>query len=134
MILPHLRSQPLPQQLSEPRNLRQCYKTVSPKRDNGSPRCRRSVPLTRHSLTCRSTFYLFIFQLTLLIYIRASLDAINARATAERQLQERQLLLKEFEAGIWNVDEYREKLRELMHDKAEPVKRARYSPDWPDWD
>ncbi|KIK36836.1 hypothetical protein CY34DRAFT_16111 [Suillus luteus UH-Slu-Lm8-n1] len=51
-----------------------------------------------------------------------------------RQLQERQLLLKEFEAGIWNVDEYREKLRELMHDKAEPVKRARYSPDWPDWD
>lgn len=83
-------------------------------------------------MTCRSTFYLFIFQLTLLIYIRASLDAINACATAERQLQERQLLLKEFEAGMWNVDEYCEKLRELMHDKAEPVKCARYSPDWPD--
>jgi hypothetical protein len=66
---------------------------------------------------------------------RASLDAINARATADRQLQERQMLLKEFKAGIWNVDEYREKLRELMHepsDKAEPVKHARYSPDWGD--
>jgi hypothetical protein len=65
---------------------------------------------------------------------RASLDAINARATADRQLQEHQMLLKEFEAGIWNVDEYCEKLHELMRkpsDKAEPVKRARYSPDWP---
>ncbi|KAG1852753.1 hypothetical protein DFJ58DRAFT_841789 [Suillus subalutaceus] len=68
---------------------------------------------------------------------RASLDAINARTTADRQLQERQMLLKKFKAGIWNVDEYREKLHELMHepsDKAEPVKCAHYSPDWPDWD
>ncbi|KAG1728874.1 uncharacterized protein EDB91DRAFT_1060292 [Suillus paluster] len=71
---------------------------------------------------------------TLINMQKASLDAINARATAERKLQERQLLLKEFEARIWDVDEYHEKLRELMHDKAEPVKRARYSPDWPDFD
>ncbi|KAG1744902.1 uncharacterized protein EDB91DRAFT_1080442 [Suillus paluster] len=71
---------------------------------------------------------------TLIDMQKASLDAINARATAERKLQERQLLLKEFEAGIWDVDEYCEKLCELMHDKAEPVKRARYSPDWPDFD
>ncbi|KAG2112787.1 hypothetical protein BD769DRAFT_1391797 [Suillus cothurnatus] len=74
---------------------------------------------------------------TLIYMQRASLDAINAHATADRQLQERQMLLKEFEAGIWNVDEYREKLHELMcepSDKAEPVKHARYSPDWPDWD
>ncbi|KAG1902386.1 uncharacterized protein F5891DRAFT_978702 [Suillus fuscotomentosus] len=74
---------------------------------------------------------------TLIDMQKASLDAINARATADRQPQEHQMLLKEFEAGIWNVEEYREKIRELLRepsDKAEPVKRACYSPDWPDWD
>ena len=44
---------------------------------------------------------------------RANLDAINARADQERIVQECQMLLKEYEAGIWSVEEYQEKVREL---------------------
>ncbi|KAG1866694.1 hypothetical protein F4604DRAFT_1927985 [Suillus subluteus] len=47
---------------------------------------------------------------------------------------QQQLLLKEFKAGIWEVEEYRMKLQELNNDKAveveTPAKRAQYSPNW----
>ncbi|KAG1729753.1 hypothetical protein EDB19DRAFT_1913186 [Suillus lakei] len=48
---------------------------------------------------------------------------------------QQQLLLEEFGAGIWEVDEYRMKLQELNNDEAVEVetpsaKKARYSPDW----
>jgi len=52
---------------------------------------------------------------------RANLDAINTRAEAEMHMQERQMLLKEFEAGVWDALEYKEKLGELM---ARPSKRS----------
>lgn len=68
--------------------------------------------------------------LPLILLQRASLEAIGARAAADMRLQERQILLKEFEAGIWDVDEYREKLRELTGTSEKPEKRVRYSPDW----
>ena len=44
---------------------------------------------------------------------RANLDAINAYADQEGIVQERQMLLKEYEAGIWSVEEYQEKVHEL---------------------
>ncbi|KAG1724315.1 uncharacterized protein EDB91DRAFT_1340086 [Suillus paluster] len=71
---------------------------------------------------------------TLMDMQRASLEAIGARAAADMRLQERQMLLKEFEAGIWDVDEYRAKLRELTGTSEKPEKRAHYSPDWGDFE
>jgi hypothetical protein len=68
--------------------------------------------------------------LPLILLQRASLEAIGARAAADLCLQEHQILLKEFEAGIWDVDEYRAKLRELSGTSEKPEKRAHYSPDW----
>ncbi|KAG2123246.1 CHAT domain-containing protein [Suillus clintonianus] len=63
-----------------------------------------------------------------------NMDAINARADAEMRLKSRDLLLREFTAGIWTVEQYRERLEELEHDPANPRlpkrARARYSPDW----
>ncbi|KAG1846544.1 hypothetical protein F4604DRAFT_1594956, partial [Suillus subluteus] len=67
---------------------------------------------------------------TLIDMQMASLAAINAHATAEIHLQERQMLLKEFEAGIWDADEYQTRLHELTQTSSQPVKRACYSPDW----
>ncbi|KAF9232460.1 hypothetical protein BU15DRAFT_81226 [Melanogaster broomeanus] len=49
----------------------------------------------------------------------ANLDAINLRAEAEMRIQEHQLLLKGFKAGVWDASEYKEKLGELM---ARPAK------------
>lgn len=68
--------------------------------------------------------------LPLILLQRASLEAIGARAAADMRLQERQILLKEFEAGIWDVDKYREKLCELTGTSEKPEKRVHYSPDW----
>lgn len=66
---------------------------------------------------------------------RANLKSINDRARDELNLKRRQLLLEEFKAGIWEVDEYRMKLQELNNNEAVEVetpssKKARYSPDW----
>jgi hypothetical protein len=66
---------------------------------------------------------------------RANLKSINDRARDKINLKKRQLLLEEFKAGIWEVEEYRMKLQELNNNKAVEVetlsaKRARYSPDW----
>ena len=41
------------------------------------------------------------------------------------RMQERQMLLKEFEAGVWDASEYKEKLGELM---ARPLKRSCQAP------
>ncbi|KAG1795444.1 uncharacterized protein HD556DRAFT_1307595 [Suillus plorans] len=55
----------------------------------------------------------WILDETLIDMQRASLEAISARAAADMCLQERQMLLKEFTAGIWDVDEYCAKLHSL---------------------
>ncbi|KAG1848902.1 hypothetical protein F4604DRAFT_1687605 [Suillus subluteus] len=59
---------------------------------------------------------------------QANLKSINDRAQDEINLKKRQLLLEEFKAGIWEVEEYRMKLQELNHNKAieveTPAKRA----------
>lgn len=47
------------------------------------------------------------------------------------------MLLKEFKAGIWDVDEYCAKLHSLTGNSSEPEKPekcARYSPDWGDFE
>ncbi|KAG1860201.1 hypothetical protein DFJ58DRAFT_874981 [Suillus subalutaceus] len=80
----------------------------------------------------------FLIQVTL----RKSMDAINSRADAEMHLKSRDLLLREFSAGIWSVEEYREKLNTLENNSANsqpepqsrPPKRVRYSPDWDEFD
>ncbi|KAF8839688.1 hypothetical protein BDN67DRAFT_1012127 [Paxillus ammoniavirescens] len=54
------------------------------------------------------------FEDTLMDLQQANLDAINSRADAEMCMQERQMLLKEYEAGVWNASEYKKKLGELM--------------------
>jgi len=56
------------------------------------------------------------------------MEAINARADAEMCLKNRDLLLREFTAGIWTREEYRAKLDEFETDVQN--KRARYSPEW----
>ncbi|KAG2137186.1 hypothetical protein BD769DRAFT_1664084 [Suillus cothurnatus] len=66
---------------------------------------------------------------------QANLKSINDQAQDEINLKKRQLLLEEFKAGIWEVEEYRMKLQELNNNKAVEVetlsaKRAQYSPDW----
>ncbi|KAG1717588.1 hypothetical protein EDD22DRAFT_964622 [Suillus occidentalis] len=65
---------------------------------------------------------------------QANLKSINDRARDEINLKKRQLLLEEFKAGIWEVEEYRMKLKELNNEnivEAEPpAKRIQYSPDW----
>jgi hypothetical protein len=53
----------------------------------------------------------------------------------EINLKKRQLFLKEFKAGILEVEEYWTKLQELNNNTAVEVetlsvKRAQYSPDW----
>ncbi|KAI5985954.1 hypothetical protein EDD15DRAFT_2200333 [Pisolithus albus] len=53
------------------------------------------------------------FEETLLDMQRANLEAVNSRARAEMCMQEHQMLLKEFEAGIWTREEYKRKLMEL---------------------
>ncbi|KAI6043761.1 hypothetical protein EDC04DRAFT_3138362 [Pisolithus marmoratus] len=53
------------------------------------------------------------FEETLLDMQHANLEAINSRARAEMCMQERQMLLKEFEAGIWTREEYKKRLMEL---------------------
>jgi hypothetical protein len=40
------------------------------------------------------------------------MDALNARADADMRLKSRDLLLREFTAGIWTREEYRAKLDE----------------------
>ncbi|KIK34680.1 hypothetical protein CY34DRAFT_17552 [Suillus luteus UH-Slu-Lm8-n1] len=65
---------------------------------------------------------------------QANLKSINDRARDEINLKKRQLLLEEFKAGIWEVEEYQTKLKELNDEnvvEAEPpAKRIQYSPDW----
>ncbi|KAG2062615.1 hypothetical protein BDR04DRAFT_1164913 [Suillus decipiens] len=66
---------------------------------------------------------------------QANLMNINDCARDEINLEKRQLLLEEFKAGIWEVEEYRRKLKELDKDEACVVetpsrKRVQYSPDW----
>ncbi|KAI5986741.1 hypothetical protein EDC04DRAFT_2823910 [Pisolithus marmoratus] len=53
------------------------------------------------------------FEETLLDMQHANLEAINSRARAEMCMQEHQMLLKEFEAGIWTREEYKKRLMEL---------------------
>ncbi|KAG1764981.1 hypothetical protein EDD22DRAFT_845578 [Suillus occidentalis] len=67
---------------------------------------------------------------TLMDMQRASLEAIGAHAAVDLCLQECQILLKEFEAGIWDVDKYQAKLSELSGTSEKPEKHTRYSPDW----
>jgi hypothetical protein len=55
------------------------------------------------------------------------MDALNARADADMRLKSRDLLLREFTAGIWTREEYRAKLDEETDVQN---KRARYSPEW----
>ncbi|KIK74053.1 hypothetical protein PAXRUDRAFT_20262 [Paxillus rubicundulus Ve08.2h10] len=61
------------------------------------------------------------FKDTLMDLQQANLDAINSQADAEMRMQEHQMLLKEYEAGVWNALEYKEKLGELM---VRPAKRS----------
>ncbi|KIK95899.1 hypothetical protein PAXRUDRAFT_139683, partial [Paxillus rubicundulus Ve08.2h10] len=58
---------------------------------------------------------------TLIDLQQANLNAINSQADAEMHMQECQMLLKEYEAGVWNASEYKEKLGELM---ARPAKHS----------
>ncbi|KAF8841324.1 hypothetical protein BDN67DRAFT_1010748 [Paxillus ammoniavirescens] len=50
---------------------------------------------------------------TLIDIHKSNTDAINACAREELIVEKRQLLLKEFKAGVWNREEYREELRQL---------------------
>ncbi|KAF9237270.1 hypothetical protein BU15DRAFT_76170 [Melanogaster broomeanus] len=62
------------------------------------------------------------FEDTLMDLQQVNLTAINAWAEADMIMQERQMLLKEYKAGIWDALEYKEKLGELM---AKPAKCPR---------
>ncbi|KAF8833669.1 hypothetical protein BDN67DRAFT_1017292 [Paxillus ammoniavirescens] len=50
---------------------------------------------------------------TLIDIHKSNTDAINARTREELIVKKHQLLLEEFKAGVWNREEYREKLRQL---------------------
>jgi hypothetical protein len=51
----------------------------------------------------------------------ANLKSINDQAQDVINLKKRQLLLEEFKAGIWEVEEYWTKLQELNNNKAVEV-------------
>ncbi|KAI6010744.1 hypothetical protein F5J12DRAFT_891242 [Pisolithus orientalis] len=71
--------------------------------------------------------------LLLTLLIRTNLEAVNAHAHQEMNLETCEILLAEFKEGIWTA-EYDEQIALLSggNDSCPAKKACQYSPDWDD--